>query len=792
MMQPIPARRAIWLMAKMRVTRLLNQASNHLARGFGKKKATARAAVGGKRRNLWLMTVVMALLMSFSFVNMQRGAMLNMQCHLTPGASCEKDGKYGERRHQPEMAAQQLHAAPFSPELMTGLTMELSILFLVSLLIPLASKELAQPDWDLEWLVTMPVRRGTLLWGRVLERCASNVTGLFALVVPLVVVAWYSGFHWSALPVALLGAAALLPLASVLQTVADTGLRMWLPASQLRNLQAVVSLISMPLLYLVMALGMPRADSFVMRWAGEFPSWTLWTPPGLVLRAIQAHSVFAFASVTALLLAQAAIVLAAGMALLRWQLSGGVVSSSARESARKPRRAAAASAPAAAAGAGGGWLSTIQRRELRLLSRDRNFLVQTLLLPVIIIGSQIVFNGQINSVAELGRHPTLMAAMAFGIGVYVLMLSAFQTLNNEGQVLWMLYTFPRPLESVLKEKAQLWAVLALAYPLAVFGIGLHYGADINPRLLVLMLTVLAGIPVFAVIAVALGVFASDPQAADMRNRVRPTYIYLYMLLSAFYTYSIYTSVWSQKLVVLVLTGALALALWQKARDELPYLLDPAASPPPRVSTSDGLMAATMFFVLQALGLLLFARDARHPGQAAIMLAFAGAGAITYALTRLVYWRSRTQGVPAVLRGAGIGLSLRWGLALGAAGAALALGYMTLLHHTGWMADQMRAAAGSPLRGMGLFVLAVVVAPLCEEFIFRGLIFGGLRRSLGLLPAMAVSAAVFAIMHPVVSMAPVFVLGLLTAWAYERSKTLLAPMLAHALYNGVLVGLQLWT
>jgi hypothetical protein len=37
--------------------------------------------------------------------------------------------------------------------------------------------------------------------------------------------------------------------------------------------------------------------------------------------------------------------------------------------------------------------------------------------------------------------------------------------------------------------------------------------------------------------------------------------------------------------VFVVLTALAAALWQKARDEMPYLLDPAASPPARVSAS---------------------------------------------------------------------------------------------------------------------------------------------------------------------------------------------------------------
>jgi hypothetical protein len=99
---------------------------------------------------------------------------------------------------------------------------------LLAVLLPLGSKEMAQPDWDLEWLVTMPVERSTLLWGRVLERSASNASGWLAL---LPASAWQRGIpathgpccRWPA------GRRVLLPLAAMLHTLADTGLRMWLP-----------------------------------------------------------------------------------------------------------------------------------------------------------------------------------------------------------------------------------------------------------------------------------------------------------------------------------------------------------------------------------------------------------------------------------------------------------------------------------------------------------------------------------------------------------------------------------
>jgi membrane protease YdiL (CAAX protease family) len=114
-----------------------------------------------------------------------------------------------------------------------------------------------------------------------------------------------------------------------------------------------------------------------------------------------------------------------------------------------------------------------------------------------------------------------------------------------------------------------------------------------------------------------------------------------------------------------------------------------------------------------------------------------------------------------------------------------VGYLTVLRVAPWWHDAL-ASGGPRLPAVWLFPLTVVAAPLCEEFIFRGLLFGGLRRSMGFLPAAALSAGLFAIVHPPVSIVPVFVLGLCTAFAYERGKGLLAPMLTHAIYNAAVL------
>lgn len=782
MYPPLTPVRAVWLMTRMRLTRQLNQIGTAFTRKKKQPKANVRDANGGKRSGMWIVSLGMALLMLFGFSSMARTTLLNLQCRLVESACAQASAGHGVR-FDFEAAAAELHAAPFAPALLTAMSAVLCALFALAVLLPLAGKELAKPDWDLEWLVTMPVERSTLLWGRLVERSASNLSGMLALFPGWLMVAWYSGCRWSALPVAVVATALLLPLAALLHTVIDTGMRLWLAASQLRNLQAVLSLLNAPLIYLVLALGMPGASSFVLDWVRNAPAWSVWLPPGVLLQVLQARSLAHGAAMAALLLAQLALLLWGGVALMRWQLRHGVVGSGVRESGRKKVTEVAARAPAQ------GWhlpLSPVMRRELRLLARDRNFLVQTLVLPLIMVLSQLVFNGKLDTIGQFGQTPTVAAAIAFGLGVYVLMLSAFQTLNNEGNALWLLFTVPRSVESVLKEKARLWSVLALIYPLIIAAITAASAPALTWQMLVLLSVVLAGIPIYSTIAVALGVFACDPTATEVHKRIRPTYNYLFMLLASFYTWSLYTSVWSQKVVVMVLSAALALALWQKARDALPYLLDPGASPPARVSASDGLIAATGFFVLQAIIALLLVRGEAAPTPQVMTVAFGAAGLLVYAMMRFIYWRAKTTGVPVILRGASWLHALRVAAAPCALACAVALIYLYALRY--WHVD---IPAGTLLPGGRLWIvaLAVVAAPLCEEFIFRGLIYGGLRRSLPVWQAMAASAAIFAVVHPPISMLPVFVVGLCTAWTYERTRTLLAPMLVHAVYNAAMIAAQ---
>jgi membrane protease YdiL (CAAX protease family) len=135
-------------------------------------------------------------------------------------------------------------------------------------------------------------------------------------------------------------------------------------------------------------------------------------------------------------------------------------------------------------------------------------------------------------------------------------------------------------------------------------------------------------------------------------------------------------------------------------------------------------------------------------------------------------------------------ALLWGTIGGVASSLAALIYIQVIQSIDVFPTlrQQGQVTGASI-ALWLAILAVVAAPVFEEFIFRGLIFGGLRRSVNVAIATLASAAIFAIVHPPVSVIPVFVMGVCAALVYERTRMLAAPVVSHAIYNAAVVAFQ---
>lgn len=129
---------------------------------------------------------------------------------------------------------------------------------------------------------------------------------------------------------------------------------------------------------------------------------------------------------------------------------------------------------------------------------------------------------------------------------------------------------------------------------------------------------------------------------------------------------------------------------------------------------------------------------------------------------------------AVLVGIGVVIDLGLGLLSERLGLAS--------HWTEWFDADL--AWGSPAVVTVTLVGSILFAPIFEELIFRGLLYGTLRARLAWPLAALGSAVLFAFAHGygVAGFLSVFLSGLLWAWVYERTGSLLPSMAAHVVNN----------
>lgn len=80
-----------------------------------------------------------------------------------------------------------------------------------------------------------------------------------------------------------------------------------------------------------------------------------------------------------------------------------------------------------------------------------------------------------------------------------------------------------------------------------------------------------------------------------------------------------------------------------------------------------------------------------------------------------------------------------------------------------------------------FVLAVILAPIFEETLFRGLLFSRLTHKWGMTTGIIVSSAIFGLLHFEFVLGA-FVIGVVMCALYIKTRTLLVPIGLHAIYN----------
>lgn len=121
------------------------------------------------------------------------------------------------------------------------------------------------------------------------------------------------------------------------------------------------------------------------------------------------------------------------------------------------------------------------------------------------------------------------------------------------------------------------------------------------------------------------------------------------------------------------------------------------------------------------------------------------------------------------------------------GLDLIIGFYDPAWMTGMDIDSVDITAGALLLEI---IASVIIAPILEELIFRGVIFNRLKIRVGIIPAMIISSFIFGIGHQFGGMTSAFLFGICMCILYLKTDNILVPMSVHFINNVVATILEL--
>ena len=651
----------------------------------------------------------------------------------------------------------------------------------------LGSKQLAQSEWDLEFLITLPISKPLLMFSRIVERAVVNPVFYFLLFPTFFILfQFHNDPFFLCIIYGLIFSLPLFWISGAWQALIDTGFRISLKPARIKMLQGIFALLGILFFYF---LNMTRGAGiqYLYRLSDWVSDWILFTPGGLLILSHYSRT-FPYQELF-MLTGEVLILVAIAYGCLLYLVRNGVVAGSGQGSFRKGSKPAVYDPKT---GFASSWISPLMLREFRLLKRDPSYFFQTLLIPLLVFAVQIYVVSVSGSV-KIFTSARLILSVGFGVASYAMMFSCFMCLQTEGGALWILYTWPKSISEFIWEKSLKWVTLSTLFLIGFVYFAMH--AAHLPLTWEEVPSVIAagvGVPLFGLLATSFGVLGFDGINTNTR-KIKVHVTYAYLLFAGFYVaLFMLPSPW-QVLVGIVMMILVTQAFWQKSKDRLPYLLDPGSLPPPEVSLSDGIIAAQLFFVFQVILTFALSKIDEKPSPLLVVQALFIAGGTVWVLMIAYFKKVRARNVPRMMPIQKI-RALFWGLSAGVCALILAAFYLLIVQHLNLFSETLKAPdlAGENWKlWMGFY--AVIGAPLFEEFIFRGLIYRGLRRSLHPALALILSSLIFAMVHPPAAFVPVFILGLFSAFVFEKTQSLMGSMVTHAIYNtGVLLILpRLW-
>jgi len=137
------------------------------------------------------------------------------------------------------------------------------------------------------------------------------------------------------------------------------------------------------------------------------------------------------------------------------------------------------------------------------------------------------------------------------------------------------------------------------------------------------------------------------------------------------------------------------------------------------------------------------------------------------------------------------------LGMGAIGG-ISLSYVAFLLDSAFASVSTTIVSTISSTGGVFFLVSVFLAPIVEEIFYRGVVYGQLRRSITIGPALILSSALFSLSHihiflqgggvayTVEAAVTLFVSGVVFGWLYMKYQSIFVAIAAHSVYNLIIL------
>jgi membrane protease YdiL (CAAX protease family) len=672
--------------------------------------------------------------------------------------------------------------------------MTFAIIFVVNLLVFAAEEfDVTDSTRDTAFLLSLPLTLRQVVWAKSLLRSTVDVYGVF-LLVPLI---------WALLKcsgASVFGVVAAAPiffsieLAAILSAMA---LFIWtarfVPYHRLEAVRLALGLVLPGLASVAIMLLRASVDSgALVAWTARYGQSVSWTPPALLIGSVfawgqgQTHAALVqgglgFLSLAGLLFFCDLVISLPQHALSRMGEGLGRSTTSTQgldflSRVRSP-------------------LALLLAKDLLLLSRRPVFLLTTVFFP---IGITIIDLVSIAHSGSAGRTDLQVEYLSYAsVYVTLIILPFLGAAQSFGQTehgrIPLLQTLPLGMESVMYAKVLLFAPLVVGSCWLIqlagdYTFGSITWAHTVPKLFWTGIASLLATHVAVAAASLFPIFEFGVLAVRGANMAIGGM--LHVAVTAALGLLLFPLYWYNKLIALSLLVPLVSYLWRKGSERLRFYDEGTTLVSDRRLRWDE--AYIIFGIYSSLQVIIY-----------IALLFV----VDLSKSSILTWSMDFAVVSLVLLGGaslyyllGKGLTLKEALGFdsakfkkgllvgGAAGIALLIGLQLL-------ASRVAGASASPFARIletapsfhlvgSIGLMAVVLGPLAEEIFFRGILYQAGAHTFSPLFGALASSLLFAILHLDRTIPLMFAMGLVQVVLFRATGTILAPVVAHAVMNGL--------